>query len=1537
MMQPFSPLTRSWFANQFTEPTPVQAAGWAAIAGGEHALLIAPTGSGKTLAAFLWALDRLVRLSPEAEVGFRVVYLSPLRALVYDVERNLRGPLIGLQHEAERVGEAVRRSEVAIRTGDTPARDRERQLRRPPDILVTTPESFYLMLGTRRWTAFRMVHTVIVDELHAVAGTKRGAHLALSLERLAALAETDPQRIGLSATVQPAAEAARFLGGDRPVQVIDRGERPQIDLAVTVPVPDRDHPPEPVGPGGAAGGVDANAEAFDPDAPDPGLLDGVGDGAGSIEGDDPNEAEGSILGALYRKGRAGGADEKGLWPSLYPELLAAMARNRTTLVFVNNRGLCERLAQKLNEWAEAEWVRAHHGSVSPARRAAIEEELKLGRLKGIVATSSLELGIDMGAVDEVLMVESPGSVARGLQRIGRAGHQVGEVSRGRIFPKFKGDLLESTVVAAGMERGGIEALRVPRNPLDVLAQHLVAVCLHEAQSAVAVLAWVRRAYPFQGLSDAAYRGVLDMLTGAYAGDAFADLKPLLRWDHAADTLSARPGAALVSRLNAGTIPDRGTYAVQIAPDGPRVGELDEEMVFETRLGDLITLGASTWRVEAIARDRVRVTPAPGEVGRLPFWRGTGPGRPVDLGQAIGALSRRLGPLDREAAIEAVQADHPVDRYAAENLVDYLHEQRAQAGVLPTDETVVVERFRDELGDWRVCLLTPFGSPIHAPWAMAVQRALEREAGFEVQVLYTDDGIVLRFADGEALPSTDILFPDPETLEDQVVEQLAETALFTGLFRENAGRALLLARRSAKRRQPLWSQRIKAQQLLATVRQFPAFPIVLETYRQCLQDVFDLPGLKQVLGAIRGRRIRVREVETPMATPFARQLIFAYVASFIYEQDAPLAERRAQALTLDRSVLRDLLGQEALRTLIDPEVLAELEAELAGLAEDRRAYDADTLHDRLRRLGDLTPAELQARCAEAPQAWLDELARSRRAASVRIHGEIRWIAAEDAGLYQAALGVMPPPGLPERFLAVPEAPLRQLLQRYARSHGPFRSEEPATRYGLDPGRVEVELRALEAAGDLTRGELRPEGHAREWCDWEVLRRLKRRTLARLRAAIAPVDARALAAFLPQWQGLTQPGLGLDGLLEALVPLEGLALPWSALTMAILPARIRDFRLDLLDRAAASGEIVWVGRGALGSRDGRIAIYRRETAPRLLRAAEPERPETPAHEAIIGHLETRGASFYTELEHAARQADPALDAAQFKEALWDLVWAGAITNDTFQPLRALGQGRTRGGGRRGRRGDPMVGGRWSRVSELRAPDRRDTEQLLALTHGLLERYGLVSREMVLAEDLPGGFGPVYKTLGELEETGQVRRGHFVEGLSGAQFGHPGAVDRLRAARPEDLGPEDLPAEEAVFLLAAVDPANPYGALLPWPEPASPEAPRPKRSVGSWVVLVYGDPVVYLPAGGKHLTTFGQTGAWLEAALQPLTEVRRREGRQRTLEQVDGQPIRETALYDQLLALGFAADHRGILLEPGNSSSSTGAPAPRRRRTGVPPDSP
>ncbi|HMH41294.1 MAG TPA: DEAD/DEAH box helicase [Gaiellaceae bacterium] len=1411
----FSPKTRAWFEQAFAGPTPAQELGWPAIASGKHTLIQAPTGSGKTLAAFLYGIDKL---NSEPGQGLRLIYVSPLKALNYDIERNLRGPLAGLQSELR----------IGVRTGDTPQKERAEMLRNPPDILITTPESLYLLLTSRARENLKGVQTLILDEVHAVAGTKRGAHLALSVERLERLVDQPFQRIGLSATQRPMEEIGRFVAGARDIQLVDAGVSKELDLEVVVPVEDMREP-----------------------------------GAVTTE----SGAEGS---------------QSSIWPSIYPKILELVEAHRSTIVFVNNRRLAERLALRLNELAEKEVARAHHGSLAREQRVEIEELLKAGEIPCLVATSSLELGIDMGAVDLVIQVESPKSVARGLQRVGRAGHDLGAISKGRIFPKFRADLLESAVVVKRMLEGGIEETVIPRNPLDVLAQQVVAITADEEISVDELHELVRGAYPFAELSRAQLENVLDMLAGRYPSDEFAELRPRIIWDRTAGVIRGRSGARRLAVTNAGTIPDRGLFGVHLIDGGGRVGELDEEMVYEARAGQTFLLGASTWRIEEITRDRVLVSPAPGVPGAVPFWKGEGIGRPYELGEAIGKTSRELVALSHDVGQARLVNEHRLDERAANNLLTFLNEQAAATGAVPSDRTVVVERFRDEIGDWRLCILTPFGARIHAPWALALAARLRESLGLEVQSIWSDDGIALHLPDADAPPPIEDIMISPEDIEELVVQEVGQSALFGARFRENAARALLIPRRRPDQRTPLWQQRLKAQGLLQVARRYGSFPIILETYRECLQDVFDLPALKLILHRLRTRELDLVDVETASASPYSASLLFDYIATYMYEDDTPPAERRAQALSLDRDLLRELLGQEELRDLLDAGAVEDVEAQLRGTPRN-----ADQLHDQLRLRGDLREGEYD-------EGFAQTLLRERRALLVRFADEQRLIAAEDAGRYRDALGVMPPGGLPEVFLEGAPDALDQLVARYARGRGPFTTAQANERFGRD---VEQLLQKLERQEKLVRGELRPGGTEREWCDPDVLRRLRRVSLAALRKEVEPAEQAAFGRFLPHWHGIDRRAT----LREALVPLQGLSLPVALWESDVLPRRVPGFNPGQLDQLCAAGEVVWVGAGL-----DRVAVFFREDAPALGRPAAAARPEGEAHDKIRQALGRSAEFWYDLVTSTGLEAEVALP------ALWDLVWAGEVTNDAWTPLRAgrryqspkaTQRGRPRRFSRQRSAGITATQGRWSLTDRL-FPGRPDPRALAEL---LLERQGIVTRDGVRGEGIPGGYGAVYGELRALETLGVCRRGYFIEGLGGAQFAVPGAVERLRELRPR----EDEEAEPLV--LPAADPAQPYGAGLPWPKRAG---ARAARVAGAQVVLLGGQPALFVERGGKSLVPLRDPeDDWLRVALKALVEHVKKGGSKKRLavERFDGEPVGETEIMPLLLEAGFLAGPRRAVLRP------------------------
>ncbi len=1486
----FSAPTRTWFQAAFAEPTPAQVGAWQAVSAGRNALVVAPTGSGKTLSAFLWSLDRIASEErPKDKLQrCRVLYVSPLKALAVDVERNLRAPLTGIRHTAARLGEHEPDITVGVRSGDTPASDRRKLATTPPDILITTPESLFLMLTSQAREALRGVETVIVDEVHAVAGTKRGAHLALSLERLDELLEKPAQRIGLSATVRPIEEVARFLGGSRPVEVVAPGSTKEWDLKVVVPVED---------------------------------MTELG-----VLSDEP--AEGSA---------AGGGQRSSIWPHVEERVVDLVEQHRSTIVFANSRRLAERLTARLNEiateragLAEADEpagspsqpglgspaqvmaqsgqsegapvtiARAHHGSVSKEQRALIEDDLKRGALPCVVATSSLELGIDMGAVDLVIQIESPPSVASALQRVGRAGHQVGEVSRGVLLPKHRSDLVHTAVAVERMRVGAIEALRVPANPLDVLAQQVVAMTAVDTWDVDHLFDLVRRSAPFTTLPRSAYDATLDLLSGRYPSDEFAELRPRVVWDRVTGELTARPGAQRLAVTSGGTIPDRGLFGVFLVGEkASRVGELDEEMVYESRVGDVFALGATSWRIEDITHDRVLVSPAPGQPGRLPFWKGDQLGRPAELGKAIGAFTRELSALPADEATARCR-EAGLDEWAAGNLVAFLAEQREATSTLPSDKTILVERFRDELGDWRIVVHSPYGAQVHAPWALAIGVRLRERYGIDAQALPGDDGIVLRVPETDQEPPTaDIVMFEPDEIEDIVTVEVGGSALFASRFRECAARALLLPRRDPGRRSPLWQQRQRSAQLLEVASKYPSFPIVLEAVRECLQDVYDVPALVSLMKDLSARKVRAVEVATQQPSPFARSLLFGYVAAFMYEGDNPIAERRAAALSLDQGLLAELLGRAELRELLDPDALAELERELQRLTDDRKARDAEGVADLLRLLGPLTTDEVAARSTADPAGWLEMLREARRVVEVRVAGMACWAAVEDVARLRDGLGVPIPAGTPEAFTEPVEDPLADLVGRYARTHGPFTVPDVASRLGLGVAVAHQTLARLAAQGRVLEGEFRPAGTGAEWCDADVLRRLRRRSLAALRKEVEPVEPSTLGRFLPAWQNVAGAGSrglrGVDGVVAVVEQLAGCAVPASALEPLVLGSRVVDYVPSMLDELTTTGEVLWAGHGTLPGTDGWVSLHLADSA-HLTLPDHGELESTPLHDAVLDALAGGGAYFFRQLADAAGSSD---DKAM-EAAVWDLVWAGRLANDTLAPVRALTSGgRTAHRSRRPpprarvssrprradlptRTGPPTMAGRWSLLPDL---EQDATRRAHASAEGLLERHGVVTRGAVTSERVPGGFAGVYKVLSAFEDSGRCRRGYFIGSLGAAQFGVPGAVDRLRsfskelAAPPAD--PWDTGATEekrTAVALAATDPANPYGAALPWPDrpvatDESSSGHRPGRKAGALVVMVEGELAVYVERGGKTLLTFSDDADVLGPAMTALaTAVRR-----------------------------------------------------------------
>jgi ATP-dependent helicase Lhr and Lhr-like helicase len=1448
----FHPAVREWFGAVFLGATRPQLLGWPAIARGDSTLILAPTGTGKTLAAFLWCIDRLMFAPvPEEKARCRVVYISPIKALAVDVERNLRAPLVGIAQAAQRLGAEFHEPSVAIRTGDTPPAERARFLRHPSDILITTPESLYLLLTSNARELLRSVEAVIVDEIHAVVPTKRGSHLALSLERLERLAGRRVQRIGLSATQRPLEEVARLLGGAesavdsaaaddpavaeeplaefegsvtapvyRSIHIVDASEPKRLDLRVEVPVEDMTRLDE---------------------------IDPLPSGAASQ-----------------------GPVRPSIWSAIHPKLLELIRAHRSTLIFVNNRRLTERISGAVNDLAGETLVRAHHGSVAVAQRKEIEDRLKLGTLRGIVATSSLELGIDMGAIDLVVQIESPPSVASGMQRVGRASHHVGAVSNAVLFPKYRADLVACAAITRAMYDGQVESVHYPRNPLDVLAQQIVAIVAFDSWTVEELFRLVRSAAPYAALTRSVFESVLDMLAGRYPSDEFAELRPRITWDRVANRLTPRQSSRRVAVINGGTIPDRGLYGVFLAGGvkGARVGELDEEMVFESRTGDTIILGASTWRIEEISHDRVVVSPAPGEPGKMPFWHGDTVGRPAEFGRKIGEMTRELLSLPRPVAFTKLVETHSLDANAAENLLRYLEEQAAATGRLPSDQDIVIETCRDELGDRRVCVLTPFGSRVHAPWCMAVTAKLRAERGMEVESMWSDDGFVLRIPDNDEAILPEQLLPAPAEFQELVLRQLGSTSLFAAKFREAAARALLLPKRRPGVRAPLWQQRKRASDLLAVAARFSSFPILLETYRECIRDVFDLPSTASLLAAVQRGEVRVTSLESEKPSPFAASLLFSYVANYIYEGDAPLAERRAQALSIDQSQLQEILGDTDLRELLDQAALDEVEDRLQSLDPEYQARHADGIHDLLLKLGDLSESEIIARSANAEVAtFLGELVGARRAVRVRVAGESRFIAVEYASRYRDALGTPLPPGLAEVFLESSDDPLREIIRRYARTHGPFTTQEVAGRYALQPAVAETVLRALYGRGKLLEGEFRPRGQHQEWCDPEILQQIRRKSLARLRREVEPVEQHTFARFAARWQGVTVRRRGLDALLDAVESLQGGALLASELEREILPARVADYRAGDLDTVMAAGEVVWAGLEQIGARDGRITLYLTESLPLLLPPSELRGEQASLSEKaqrILDILAQGGASFFANIHAALGGGFP----GETRDALWELVWSGRITNDTLHPLRDLLRPpdlkRDRAAIAEGPPGSPEflrrlrsrkagggpAQGRWSTISAHLLTPISVTQWSANIAQQLLTRHGIVMRETAIAENIARGYNTVYPALKTMEDSGWVRRGMFVAGMGAAQFAATSAVDMLRSLRVEP------PLADVVYL-AASDPANPYGALLPWPrtENEAEDAVHHSmsRTSGAGVILINGALAAFLRRRNPSLRIF------------------------------------------------------------------------------------
>ena len=1568
----FRPAVRGWFEDVFARPTDVQEQAWRAIAADAHALVVAPTGSGKTLAAFLWALNNLVEREGQTALplpgaasagaaagshgGVKVLYISPLKALGVDVENNLRAPLTGIARKAERLGEEIPDITVGVRSGDTPQAERNRQVRRPPDVLITTPESAYLMLTSKAAGILKSVDTVIIDEIHALAGTKRGVHLALTLERLAQVAG-EFQRIGLSATVRPLEAVANFLGGGRPVEIIAPPAEKRWDLNIHVPVEDMSDLPVP-----EAGSTIGEMTVDDP--------------LGITGGPLPQPQADSGLG---RQGIDAGPNEsalptaKSIWPFIEDKLYKEIMAHRSTLVFVNSRRTAERVTSRLNELYAAEHdpdslssasrrppsqlmaqsdvvgkapaviARAHHGSVSKDERAMTETMLKEGTLKAVVATSSLELGIDMGAVELVVQVESPPSVASGLQRVGRAGHAVGAVSAGSFYPKHRADLLQSAVTVRRMREGLIEELKTPRNPLDVLTQQTVAAVAAAGEDGLDVDEWyetVRRAWPYRDLAREVFDSVIDLASGVYPSTDFSELKPRVVYDRITGMLTPRPGAQRVAVTSGGTIPDRGMFGVFLvggAEGGAprRVGELDEEMVYESRVGDIFTLGATSWRIENITRDQVQVTPAPGHTGRLPFWNGDAAGRPYELGKALGAF-RREAYSDPSLIIDA-------DEWARDNLLAYLREQEDATGIIPDEKTLLLERFKDEVGDWRLVLHTPFGRPVNAAWALAVGARVAERTGMDPQAVSGDDGIVLRLPEGEEAPDASLFAFDADEIADIVTEQVGGSALFASRFRECSARALLLPRRNPGKRAPLWQQRQRAEQLLDVARKYPSFPIILETVRECLQDVYDLPALTELMRDLGHRRVRIAEVTVEQPSPFASSLLFNYTGAFMYEGDSPLAEKRAAALALDPALLAKLLGTVELRELLDPEIIAEVDAQLQRRTPERRAKTTEQVADLLRVLGPIPVAELGEH-ASVPMTALDAL--GSRIMRVRIGGREHLAQSLDAPLLRDGLGVPVPPGIPAQQATITDA-LEQLLSRWARTRGPFTLREAADAFGLS---VSATFAVVSSLDSVLEGHYRQGVEETEYVASEVLRVIRSRSLAAARAATEPVTPATYGRFLPDWQqvapvGQQPPLRGADGVFAVIEQLAGVRLPASAWESLVLPARVGDYSPRHLDELTSSGEVLILGAGKAGASDPWIMLLPADYAAQLAPQLDEFGPSM-LQQSVLDVLARGGGFLFADLlaEVPGSLAAP----GELREALWPLVEAGLVAPDSFAPIRAHLSGGSRSAAahrskrrpsrsrlRMGRTSfaqsqratstPPDVAGRWA----LAVPAASEaTARSLAHGEAWLDRYGVVTRGSVVAEDVLGGFALAYKVLSGFEESGKAMRGYVIDGLGAAQFSTPAVIDRLRglADSPDVTGWPSGTQEPQTYLLAAADPANPYGAALPWPETEG----SPTRAAGSLVVLVDGLPVAHLTRGGKTLTTFpvpagiddGEVMGYIVAALTEAVASGRLSPL--TIEKANGASVFETPLANQLREHGAGITPKGVRIS-GKLSTSV---APSRR---------
>lgn len=1585
-MEGFSSPSRTWFEGAFEAPTNTQIEAWRAISAGDNALVVAPTGSGKTLAAFMWAIDRLSqetstpegnrtpeetstpeeasapeenspqsshatagvkpagegslgdarqkvggqlgpRAGKELKKGVKVLYISPLKALGVDVERNLQAPLAGIREATKAAGSEPPNLKVGVRSGDTPQSERRRQATNPPDILITTPESLYLLLTSKAAETLRSVDTVIIDEVHALAGNKRGAHLALSLERLDMLTAKPVQRIGLSATVEPASEVARFLGGPHPATIVEPKADKKFEITVDVPVQDMTNPPQPE--------------------------------------------------ELYVSGDSAPEDHRlgSMWPAIERSLYGRITAAKSTIVFTNSRRLAERLTTALNRihseqvGAEAVIARSHHGSVSKEQRSSVEEALKDGSLRCVVATSSLELGIDMGEVDLVVQIDPPPSVSSGMQRLGRSGHQVGAESKVVFYPTHRSKLIETAAIAQRMNAAEIEPMKVLANPLDVLAQQTIAASVASPLGVDEWFATVRRAAPYRDLPESAYLGVLDLISGRYPSTDLSNLRARVDWDRHKGTITARPGAQRLAVTSGGTIPDRGMYRVVTAggeAGGSRVGELDEEMVYETRVGEVFTLGTTPWRVRQITKDRVEVEPAFGQVGKVPFWRGDAPSRPYSLGQGVGSLAGSLGAAEAGEALDILtKIGFTTD--AATNTVTYLAEQVEHTGRVPSASTLMVERSRDEVGDWLYILHSPFGLSVHSPWSLAINARLADRWGLQTKAVASNDGIIVRVPDmdlgsGEPPQAGEIFLFDPEEIDAIIRDEVENSAVFASRFREVAARALILGGSLPGKRSPLWQQRLRASALLEVAANYSDFPMILETMREVLQDVYDTGALRKVLTDVHSRKTGFTEIITETPSPFARSLLFGYVGEFMYEGDTPSSERRLAALSVDPQMLSELLGEVALKDLLEAEAIRQVISELQRTKPGWQLKGSTGVLDLLRTLGPLTAKEIGERIDPSSGDHMDligDLLVNRQAYEARLGGQVYLAAMEDAGLLAHASGTPPPQGVPSAFLNVQGDPLRSLVVRYAATNGPFTAEGAAARFQVAQATMETTLRSLAEEGRVLRGRFLPDelfdyeaGPDSQWVAKPVLEKLRSRSLALLRGAVEPVGRSSYARFLTRWQYADSSLNGVDGAHTVVEQLAGVYLPASTWETLVFPQRVRDYKPHYLESLVSSGEVHWVGFQAIGSTDGWVAFYPAGVdvfnAPDEGAAGE---PMGDLAAAILEALAQRGALFAPAI---AAEVGSGVSEPHFEEAMWDLVWRGKITSDSVSALRAKVSGRrsaqktnrrrsrARSWGRAHtsatRQGvsslsqQPSLAGRWSLTESLSgalSDSAADFEEAssTALTVWLacmLDRYGVVTRGAVASEQFPGGFAAAYRLLAQFEQEGACQRGYFIEGLGAAQFALPGAVDYLREVH-EETQKGGMPS---AVTLSATDPANPYGAALPWPPVEGDVSARPKRNPGALVSMLDGKPALYLERGGKTALTFegaetegegpseqheGPDGEACREATAKSMVGAARAGHLATftIEKVGGEPVGVSPWEEAFLAAGFEKVPRGVVL--------------------------